>query len=73
MGEINVRLAEGRKLRRTALKQILEHTRGVKGVDAFHSIAASADLHPPLQHLRGEEGMKGLPEACASSSPTPVP
>lgn len=68
MGEINVRLSEGRKLRRTALKQILERAGGVKGVDAaFPSIAASADLHPPLQPLRREEGMKSLPEAHASS------
>lgn len=66
-------MSEGRKLRRTALKQILERAGGAKGVDAaFPNIAASADLHPPLQPLRREEGTKGLPEACASPLPIPV-
>lgn len=60
-------MSEGRKLRQTALKQILEHAGGVKGVDAaFHGVVASAGLYPPLQPSRREEGMEGLPEACAS-------
>lgn len=58
-------MSEGRKLRRTALKQILERTGGAKGLDAaFPNTATSADLHPPLQPLRREEGMKSLPEAA---------
>lgn len=66
-------MSEGRKLRQTALKQILEHAGGAKGVDAaFHGVVASAELYPPLQPSRREEGMEGLPEACASPLPTPA-